>query len=40
MGFPTPLYFPDLTPANLFLSPMLKKELAGLSLSLEEFRIK
>jgi hypothetical protein len=34
------LFSPDLTPASLFLSPMVKRELAGLTLFLEEFKTK
>jgi hypothetical protein len=31
---------PDLAPADFFLFPMLKRELAGLTLSLDEFESK
>jgi hypothetical protein len=37
---PRPLYSPDLTPANLSLSPMLEEETAGLTLSRDKFKTK
>jgi len=33
-----PPYSPDLTPADYFLFPKLKKELAGFSMTQEEFK--
>jgi histone-lysine N-methyltransferase SETMAR len=35
---PHPPYSPDLAPADYFLFPMLKRELAGLSMTLDEFK--
>jgi histone-lysine N-methyltransferase SETMAR len=37
---PHPPYSPDLAPVDYFLFPMLKRELAGLSMSLDEFKTK
>jgi histone-lysine N-methyltransferase SETMAR len=37
---PHPPYSPDLAPADYFLFPTLKRELAGLSMSLDEFKTK
>jgi histone-lysine N-methyltransferase SETMAR len=37
---PHPPYSPDLAPADFFLFPELKKELAGLTLSQDEFKTK
>jgi hypothetical protein len=39
-GDPHPPYSPDLAPADYFLFPTLKRELAGLSVSLDEFKTK
>jgi histone-lysine N-methyltransferase SETMAR len=33
-----PPYSPDLAPANYFLFPKLKKELAGITMTQEEFK--
>ena len=33
-----PLYSPDLTPADYFLFPKMKKELAGFTMTQEEFK--
>ncbi len=35
---PTPPYSPDLAPADYFLFPKLKKELAGNTMTQEEFK--
>jgi histone-lysine N-methyltransferase SETMAR len=37
---PHPPYSPDLAPADDFLFPTLKRELAGLSMTLDEFKMK
>jgi histone-lysine N-methyltransferase SETMAR len=37
---PHPPYSPDLAPADFFLFPELKRELAGLTLSQDEFKTK
>ncbi len=37
---PYPLFSPDLTPASLFLSTMVKRKLARLTFFLEEFKTK
>jgi histone-lysine N-methyltransferase SETMAR len=37
---PHPSYSPDLAPVDYFLFPTLKRELAGLSMSLVEFKTK
>jgi histone-lysine N-methyltransferase SETMAR len=37
---PHPPYSPDLAPAKFFLFPALKRELAGLTLSQDEFKTK
>jgi histone-lysine N-methyltransferase SETMAR len=37
---PHPPYSPDLAPADYFLFPTLKRELAGQTLSLDEFKTK
>jgi histone-lysine N-methyltransferase SETMAR len=37
---PHPPYSPDLAPADYFLFPTLKRELAGLSMTLDEFKTK
>ncbi len=37
---PHPPYSPDLAPADYFLFPTLKRELAGQTLSLDEFKMK
>jgi histone-lysine N-methyltransferase SETMAR len=37
---PHPPYSPDLAPADYFLFPTLKRELAGLTMSLDEFKQK
>jgi hypothetical protein len=37
---PHPPYSPDLAPADFFLFPVLKRELAGLTLSQDEFKMK
>jgi hypothetical protein len=37
---PHPPYSPDLAPADYFLFPMLKRELEGQTLSLDEFKTK
>jgi histone-lysine N-methyltransferase SETMAR len=37
---PHPPYSPDLAPADYFLFPRLKRELAGLSMTLDEFKTK
>ncbi len=39
-GDPHPLYSPDLAPVDYFLFPSLKRELGGLSMSLDEFKTK
>ncbi len=37
---PPPLYSPDLAPVDYFLFPTLKRQLAGLSMTLDEFKTK
>jgi histone-lysine N-methyltransferase SETMAR len=39
-GDSPPPYSPNLAPADYFLFPTLKRELAGLSMSLDEFKTK